>query len=196
MKLYFIFLIFILVGCGNTVEKSRNVIGEEDINVPIPSESIEKTILVPDGAISGNFIEGSKPFYAHIKKIDRRNETTVIAFEGDKYQPIIIPESVGAQLEILKLENFKQDLLLINAKLKDTNFNEYYLYQLKENEWRPVMNRFDIHKSNMSDTLVPIAMDPADSTKLVRYYSAFDLDNKSTKKFTWMLFRESIKIEE
>ena len=103
---------------------------------------------------------------------------------------------MGAHLGVLKLKNFQNDVLLVNAKLKDTNFNEYYLYVWKDSLWKQPVNRFDIHKSNMSDTLIPIKNNPKDSTQLLRYYSVFDLDKTNGKKYTWRLMQESIPIED
>ncbi|HAV53642.1 MAG TPA: hypothetical protein DCX41_01740 [Aequorivita sp.] len=80
--------------------------------------------------------------------------------------------------------------------MKDTNFNEYYVFVWKDSLWKQPVNRFDIHKSNMTDTLAPIMNDPKDSTRLVRYYSVFDMDRKSEKKYTWKLMSESISIED
>lgn len=150
---------------------------------------------VPEDALMGAF-SGKDSVYVFINEIDTTNNTTRIGFQNQQLPEITIPESIGAELQLLKLKNFKNDVLLVNAKLPDTNFNEYYVFVYKDTAWTQPVNRFDIHKSNMSDTLIPIRNNPRDSTQLLRYYSAFEMDRKSEKKFTWKLMQESVMIEE
>ncbi|MBK5212142.1 MAG: hypothetical protein JJE55_00595 [Flavobacteriaceae bacterium] len=167
-----------------------------DINNAEPSIYKYEKPELPEGALRADFIGNQDSVYAFIKEIDASTETTLIGFENKKLPEITIPESVGAELHILKLKNFVNDVLLVNAKLKDTNFNEYYLFVWEDSIWKQPANRFDIHKSNMTDTLIPIKNNPKDSTQLLRYYSVFDMDRTSGKKYSWKLMQESIPIEE
>ncbi len=169
---------------------------EIDLNSKESSIKIEEEIELPKGALSGNFLGNNDSLYAYIKQINHSAETTIIDFENKKLPEITIPESIGAELYILKLKNFDNDVLLVNAKLKDTNFNEYYLFVWQDSNWKQPVNRFDIHKSNMTDTLIPIRNNPDDSTQLLRYYSVFDMDRASKKKYSWKLLEESIPIED
>lgn len=169
---------------------------EVTIEEPDSINEAEEIIKIPEGALTARFIEAEDSLFAYIKEIDPATETTWIAFENAQLPEITIPESMGAHLGVLKLKNFQNDVLLVNAKLKDTNFNEYYLYVWKDSLWKQPVNRFDIHKSNMSDTLIPIKNNPKDSTQLLRYYSVFDLDKTNGKKYTWRLMQESIPIED
>ena len=109
---------------------------------------------------------------------------------------ISLAESLGAKLNILKLKNYKNDVLLVNVKSKDTNFIEYYVFVWKDSEWNQPVNHFFIHKSNVSDTLIPIKNNPNDSMQLMRYYSVFEMDPKNDKKYSWKLMQESIPIKE
>lgn len=169
--------------------------GTDLINAEPSIYKYEKPEL-PVGALKADFIGNHDSLYAFIKEIDAYTETTLIGFENKKLPEITIPQSIGAELQILKLKNFVNDVLLVNAKLKDTNFNEYYLFVWEDSIWKQPANRFDIHKSNMTDTLIPIKNNPKDSSQLLRYYSVFDMDRTSGKKYSWKLMQESIPIEE
>lgn len=190
---YLLFAIpFLFLGCKKISEKSP------PLELPIQEPStvvIEKPDLT-EGAFKADFLGNQDSIYVFVRKVDASTGTTLIGFENEQLPEIIIPESIGAQLQILKLKNFQNDVLLVNAKLKDTNFNEYYVFVWKDSLWKQPVNRFDIHKSNVTDTLTPIMNDPKDSTRLVRYYSVFDMDRKSEKKYTWKLMSESISIED
>ena len=59
-----------------------------------------------------------------------------------------------------------------------------------------VVNSFAIHKDNMSDTLVPIRVDPENPNYMLRYYSVFDLDETSDLGYTWRLLSERIPIND
>lgn len=192
MKYILLTLLFLFFGCkkiDTTKVEETNVIIEK------PPISIEKVPELPEGAIKANFTENAEPFYAFIETININKQTTIIGFENNFLPSISIPESIGAELQLLELKNYTNDVLLVNAKLKDTNFNEYYVYVWNGSVWKQPVNRFDIHKSNMTDTLVPISNNPKDSTKLFRYYSVFDMDRESEKKFTWKLRKENVTIE-
>ncbi|WGF93786.1 hypothetical protein [Aequorivita marisscotiae] len=191
MKLLPLGFCVILLGC-NQIPKDK-----EPKLVVIPEKStiaVEEKPNIPESALKADFIGNTDSVYAYIKNIDTTKQITLIGFEKSKLPSIPIPESIGAEMKLLKLTNFKNDVLLVNAKLKDTNFNEYYVFVYKDSVWKQPVNRFAIHKSNMSDSLVPITNDAKDSTLLLRYYSVFNMDRKSEKKFTWKLEHERIPI--
>lgn len=188
MKFSLLTVTFLLIGCNEYSIKNK----VEKTEPPISPKVIT---TIPEGAVNANFLGAQDSIYAYVKEVDMRSEKTTIAFQNNKLPKISIPESVGAELQILKLKKFNKDLLLVNAKLKDTNFNEYYLYFWNDTAWTQPVNRFAIHKSNMSDTLVPIQTNPNDSTQLLRYYSVFDMDRNSAQKYSWRLLSESLPIE-
>ena len=194
MKQLGAFLILILISsCGSPVKKQNNIIGDE---IPSENESIIKKPVRPEGAISANFNGDSLPFYSYVKNVDTIKGITTIGFENDKFSTISIPKSYGAVLDTLKMKGMDRDILLATVKLKDTSFNKYFLYKLQNNQWKPVVNGFAIHKSNRPDTLRPIRIDTKDSTKVIRYYSVFDLDKSSENGYTWKLLKETIPIGE
>ena len=184
---------FLFLSCKQF--SKTNETQEIESNSEESSIGIDEKIKLPEGALSGNFLGNDDSLYAYIKEINPSTETTIIDFQNNKLPEIIIPESIGAQLYLLKLKNFDKDVLLVNAKLKDTNFNEYYLFVWQDSIWKQPVNRFNIHKSNMTDALIPIKNNPEDSTQLLRYYSVFDMDRASEKKYSWKLLEESIPIE-
>ncbi len=193
MKYSFLAIVFLFLSCKEFGDEYKP---EIDLNTPEPSNVIIEKIDLPEGAIIADFFGNQDSLYAFIKENDPSNEVTLISFENNKLPEISIPESIGADLHILKLKNFDSDVLLVNAKLRDTNFNEYYLFVWKDSIWKQPVNRFDIHKSNMTDTLIPIRNNPKDSSQLLRYYSVFDMDRTSEKKYSWKLMQESVSIEE
>lgn len=185
-------ILILAFGCGSPTKKPKSVIGEDSIEKNVP-EII--TPFLPEGAVTADFNGNFQPFYAFVKKIDVKNEITFIGFEGEKHPQLLISESLGATLSLLKLEGFDRKILMVNAKLRDTNFNKYFLFVLRENQWRPVVNGFAIHKINMSDTLVPAKINPENPQELLRYYSVFEMDANSEKKYRWALLQESVLIE-
>ena len=186
--LYFIFVF--LLSCGTPKKKEKNIIGDPK---PVKTEITKPEI--PEGAVTADFNGNKTPFYGFVKKVDLQKGITTIAFEGNQYPAIEIPKSYGAVLDTLKIKGIDKDLLLATVKLKDTSFNKYYLYKLQNKGWKPVVNGFAIHKSNRPDTLRPIAIDLKDSTKVIRYYSVFDLDKSSESGYTWKLLQETIPME-
>lgn len=192
MKYFLLAISLLSFSCKESSDKYKP---ETDLITPEISESTKAKTDIREGALKADFIGNKDSLYAFIKEIDASNKTTLIGFENEKLPEITIPESTGAHLQALKLKNFDKDLLLVNAKLPDTNFNEHYVFLWKDSSWNQPVNRFDIHKSNMSNTLTPIRNDPKDSTKLLRYYSAFEMDRTSDKKFTWKLMLESIPVK-
>lgn len=193
MKYLLLAIPFLFLSCNQYSNKKtpvKNLVIEES-----PAIIVEKPEL-PEGALMADFFGNKDSIFAIIQKIDVEKQTTRISFQKNRLPEILIPESIGADLKILKLKNFKNDILLVNAKLKDTNFNEYYLFVWNDSAWKQPVKRFAIHKSNMIDTLIPISNNPKDSTQLLRYYSVFNMDRKSEKKFTWKLMQESVPMEE
>ncbi|CAM3261274.1 hypothetical protein [Aequorivita lipolytica] len=193
MKYFLISILSLFLGCKKLNDRKEPA---TDFVVEKPLVIIDKHPVLPKGALKADFFGTQDSIYAYVKHIDTVNETTRVQFEQKKLPEIIIPESIGAELQVIKLKNFKKDVLLVNAKLKDTNFNEYYLFVWNDSIWTQPVNRFAIHKSNMMDTLVPIINNQKDSTQLLRYYSVFNMDRKSEKKYSWKLMQESVPIEE
>ncbi len=187
----FVFLIPFL-GCK---QNSGNI---EPDTIPTVDNVVEaeRKIELPEGAVMADFFGNKDSIYAYVAKIDTTKQTTLVAFEKKFLPEIVIPESIGANLQILKLKNYPNNVLLVNAKLKDTNFNEYYLFVWKDSLWKQAVNRFAIHKSNMADSLIPIINNPKDSTLLLRHYSVFNMDSKSETKFTWKLMQESVPLND
>ncbi|MDC7994677.1 hypothetical protein [Altibacter sp. HG106] len=198
MRSCYVILGCLLIGCG-TPQKNPSTSEAEDEKVIISSEPRieipEEEPAVPNGAVTATFNPNTASYYAYIKKIDMRRGETTIAFENNNAPPLIIPKTYGASLEVLRFPEFESDLLLVTAQLKDPIFNKYFLYILKEGSWQPVVNGFALHKSHVSDTLVPIMVDPEKPGYMFRYYSVFDLDEESELGYTWRLFNESIPIQ-
>jgi len=189
--------IFILKACGTAAPKTKNVIGPKDTETQ-NTTTIPKTDLVksaPKDAVFGNYNGGNNSFYGHIRAVDKRNGKMVIAFEQKSLPPITIDNVYGGTLSSLKLQGFDRDLLLITTKLKDPNFNKYFVYVLRNNQWKEVVNGFAIHQSHFSQANAPISNDSGNSNNLKRYYSVFDLDATSATGYTWRLLSESVPIE-
>ena len=185
-------VLFSIISCGSPAKKQQNII---ETDTPNSKKLKTEKPLIPKGAISGKFNGDNAAFYSYVKNVDLNKGVTTIAFENDAFPEIFIPKSYGATLDTLKLKGISQDILFATVKLKDTNFNKYFLYRLKNNQWKPVVNGFAIHKSHRPDTLRPIRIDPQDSTKVIRYYSVFDLDSSSESSYMWKLLQETIPIE-
>lgn len=188
-------LYFFILGCGGTEYQKPNevtVVDTLQVQHSIDLEINEPT--TPTGAITANFNEEAIPFYAYIEETDTTEAITQIAFQKTEIPNITIPDSYGASLSYLRFPEFDQDLLLVTAKIKDTSFNKYYLYQYQNNGWQLVVNRFAIHKNHVADTLTPIQVDPKNPKNMLRYYSVFDLDRESELGYTWRLLQESIPI--
>jgi len=195
--LFSIYLFFLLFGCGSSTKEPKKDIINTDNN---PPEKVEPAIIedspptVPAGAVTANFVNNSVPFYAHVKQVDRAKGETTIDFENASIPSIIIPKTYGATLSTLRFDEFDRDLLLVTSRLKDPQFNKYYLFIYKGNRWQKVVNGFSIHRSHVTDSLVPIQVDKENTSNMFRYYSVFDLDETSELGYTWRLFSESIPI--
>lgn len=176
----------------------RTVIEDEEPAI-IETETSEVPVIIepilPKGAIQGNYNGDQKPFYAFVSQVDLQNEITYISFENDAFQQIKIPKSYGGTLSSFILEGFDRDLLLLTAKLKDPNFNKYFLYVLRNGQWKSVMNGFAIHLTNMKNIQEPIRINPNTPNELVRNYSVFSLDASDPLGYTWLLLEESVSIE-
>ena len=199
IRITFIFIAAAYIGCGAPANKPVTVIGEETpteettTTIPVISEPIE--VGIPHGAVNGNFKGNSSPFYAKIHRVNPGKETTYISFEDKTVPDISVDKTLGGELEVVQLEGFNSDVLLYIAKLKDPNFNKYFLYVLRGNLWKPVVNGFAIHKSNLSESLIPFRVDPLNSNNILRRYSVFDLDSTSSLGYTWRLLEESVPIK-
>lgn len=189
--------VFFLKGCGTTAPKSENVIGTPDPETQ-QTTTIPKTEPVknvPNGAVFGNYNGDNKAFYGHVRAVDKRKGTMVVAFEQRSLPPIIINKAYGGTLSSLNLQGFDRDLLLVTTKLKDPSFNKYYVYVLRNNQWKEVVNGFAVHQSHFNQVITPISNDPGNSNNLNRFYSVFDLDATSATGYTWRLLSESVPIE-
>ena len=195
--LFILSIIIFLKACGAPAPKTKNVIGSVDTDTATTSTipKIDPIKNAPKGAVFGNYNGDSNSFYGHVRAVDKRNETMVIAFEKRSLPPIIINNAFGGTLAAIKLQGFDRDLLLVKTKLKDPNFNKYYVYVLRNNQWKKVVNGFAIHQSHFDQVTDPIMVDPYNSDNLQRYYSVFDLDQTSASGYTWRLLSESVPIE-
>lgn len=184
-----------------TAETTEAVEAEAPENAEAPqtaetTEVVEAEEPMPAGAATANFKTDKIPFYAYVAHVDRIRGRTTIGFEKPDMPTIVVPESYGAELAPLRFEGFDRDLLLVNAKLEDEQFNKYYLYIYKNKAWQEVVNSFTIHRSNISDTLQPITVNPENPSEMLRYYSIFDLSGTPEgKKFYWRLVEESVPIK-
>lgn len=193
--------ISLIVACVSPPkEKSRNIIGPpvDDRSTPVNILKEDLPIIeeskLPKGAVEANFLSEREPFFAVVEKADKRNGRTTIAFENAAAPKIVIPDTYGATLSTLRFDTFDRDLLLVKAKLKDPVFTKHYVYILRNNQWNLVVNGFSIHKDNNPESLKPIVVDPENTNNMKRYYSVFDLDETSSKGYTWRLLTESVPI--
>lgn len=199
---YFLFgfILMFLLKCGSkTTNTSKDVINSSNTEISETDSTTNEVIVsvkptLPAGAIIGNYINKEASFYAYVKKVNKSKGITTIQFENNNTPPIYIKDTYGATLESLRFPEFKSDLLLVTAKLKDPIFNKYYLYQFKNGKWVLVVNSFAIHKDNINEVSTPIEVDPNNPNNMLRFYSVFDLDKTSEKGYTWRLLQESIPI--
>jgi len=193
--------LLLFLGCADSVKESNTIVEEpEPESTPIILETITskpvKIIpVIPDGAVFGNYNGDSIPFYARVRFVDNKNQITYIAFENDFLPQILIPKSNGGEISKVSLNGFDRDLLLVTAKLKDPNFKKYFLYVLRDNIWKPVMNGFAIHLTNLAEVDQPFKLNPNNPNELLRYYSVFNLDASNPLGYTWLLLEESVPIE-
>lgn len=195
-------LVLVLISCAAPQPKlTPNVLPEDDttsstvMETPVEEEEIIIVPTIPKGAITANYESGLKAFYGFVENHTPSKGKTVIAFEDNSAPRIVLNDTYGAELSFLRFPEFDRDLLLVNARLKDPNFNKYYLYILKDDQWKLVVNGWAIHKSNNPDALEPIIVDPKKRNHMKRFYSVFDLDKESALGYTWRLLEESIPIE-
>lgn len=201
MQVATILTVSLIIGCGAPPQnKSKNIIGpntdETTVPVNIPKENlpvIEEPKL-PKGAVTANFLSNNKPFFGVVDNVDKRNGRTTIVFQDAVAPKIVIPDTYGATLTTLRFDEFDRDLLLVKAKLKDPVFTKHFLYVLRNNQWKLVVNGFSIHKDNNPESLKPIVVDAENPRNMKRYYSVFDLDETSSKGYTWRLLTESVPI--
>lgn len=200
-----ILFLVLLYSCGIPSKSSGPIIGDEKEPVATevsntshptttiaPSESIK---ILPEGAILGNYKGDSHSFYALVSRVDTKQEMTSISFENNTCPQLKIPKTYGGTVSKLTLEGFDRELLLVTANLKDPNFNKYFLYVFRNNQWKPVVNGFAVHKSNLPEIEQLIAINPKNPNEILRNYSVFDIDETSELGYTWRLLQESIPIE-
>ena len=97
-------LIFILAfGCGPPSQKPKSGFETDTIETNIPEIKIP---LLPEGAVTADFNGNFQPFYAYVKNVDVKTETTFIGFEGEKYPPLLIPESLGGSFKPVETGRF------------------------------------------------------------------------------------------
>jgi hypothetical protein len=199
MKTLLILVITLAASCGSPVKKTGPIINStprtKTLSTTKPTIGAAPTLVkppLPTGAIIGNYNGDLKPFYAKINKVDTKKGITTIGFQNKKYPNVVIPETYGGTVSPLILDGFDRDLLLVTAKLDDPNFNKYFLYILRNNNWKPVINGFSIHKSNAPETLQVIRVNPKKPNELIRYYSVFNLDESSDLGYAWALREESV----
>ena len=196
-SIFVLMLSWLFMCCGTSTQKSNTVvIGKDTASVIVdpPHEAIIAPTIPPD-AVTANYRKNAKAFYGYVKDVYMPGALTTIAFEDNAAPELLLENSLGAEISYLRFPQFESDLLLVNTVIKDPNFNKYYLYVLRDNQWKQVVNGWAIHKDNRPDTLQPITIDEDDPGKMFRYYSVFDLDKDSELGYTWRLLNESISIE-
>ena len=172
---------------STTIDSEPIVATNSVIETVTENSSIELTII-------GNYNGDSIPFYAKVSTVDSINQITYISFEKQSCPQIAIPKTMGGAVSSISLEGFDRDLLLVTTKLKDPNFNKYFIFVLRNNEWKPVVNGFAIHKSHLNQISQPLEINPDRPKEILRYYSVFDLDETNPLVYTWRLLRESVAI--
>ena len=166
--------------------KNKTKIPDSILNLELASVSFAQKVRA-------DFNGDRNEFFAHICTVNPTDESTTICFEHSKYPPLVVSNAIGGHITSLKLKGSDRDYLLFTANTNDEQFAKYFLFVLRNNEWKPVMNSFCIHKSNLSSALTPIRVDPNRPDKLLRYYSVFDLDEANLHKSPWKLEQESVK---
>lgn len=195
------FHLVLFLGCGAPVKRIKTVAIDSQpkqtktIPVKTDPEPVVIAPVIPKGAVTGNYNGDSNPFYANVVRVNTANETTYISFENKSLSQISIPQTYGGSVSKMNLDGFDRDLLLVTAKLKDPNFLKYYLYVLRNNQWKPVMNGFAIHITNLPNIDQPLKLNPNNPNELNRYYSVFNLDSTSPLGYTWLLLEENVPIE-
>lgn len=134
-------------------------------------------------------------FYAHISSVDIVSETTTIHFENENCNPLVVYNAMGGSLSSLSLPGSDRDFLLFSATINENEFTRYFLFVLRNNQWKQVLHPFAIHKSNQAEIESLIGVDPTDSTKILHYYSVFDLEESQTSLNPWKLKQESVSIQ-
>lgn len=200
MKLFFLIPVFYFVACGSSSEKTNTVV-IGDPNTPTETVSEVSVIapeteapILPTGAVTANFKTDNIPFYGYVKNVNKRKGITIIAFENNKAPTLVLNETYGADVSMLRFDEFDRDLLLVNTKIEDPQFYKYHLYVLKNGQWLSVVKPFAIHESHVNAALKPIIVDPKNPNNMFRYYSVFDIDDESELGYTWRLFNESVAI--
>ncbi|RMA65712.1 hypothetical protein [Ulvibacter antarcticus] len=185
------------LSCGTPNKKNTNVIGPKETITDTLTTSTPNILkpAAPEGAVFGNFNGDNNQLFSHIANFNSHQEKTEIGFQDKDIKKLIVPKTLGGSLSLIELEGFDRDLLLFTAKLKDPNFNKYFLFVQRDGEWKPVINGFAIHKTNLTDTLIPIKIDPNNLRNISRHYSVFNLDDSNENGYSWLLQSESVPIK-
>jgi hypothetical protein len=161
-------------------------------NLPNSIPSLELASASKTQKVCADFNGDQNAFFAHICSVNPTDESTTICFENSIYPPLVLSNTTGGKITSLKLECSDRDYLLFTAY--DEEFATYFLFVHRNNEWKPVIDSFCIHKSNLSSVITPIRVDPNHPDQLLHYYSVFDLDEVNSDKNPWKLVEESVKI--
>ena len=157
-SIFVLMLMWLLIGCGTSTQRSNTVvIGKDTTSVVVePTKEVIIEPTVPADAVTANYRKNSKAFYGYVNDVYMPGALTTIAFEDGVAPQLLLENSLGAEISFLRFPQFESDLLLINTVIKDPNFIKYYLYVLRDNKWKQVVNGWAIHKDNRPDTLQPI----------------------------------------
>ena len=142
--------------------------------------------------ISGNYKGDSMEITAQIKTVNILEESTTISFNDLVCNEIIVPNTLGGKRSSISLEGSDRDFLLFAANISDTEFVKYYLFVLRNNEWKLVINSFAIHKTNLRSNKQPIRVDPKSPNHLIRSYSVFYFYEYEKQRNPWKLKEEPI----
>ena len=200
MKFLLLISLLYIAACGSSSEKQNTVvIGDPHPKTETVSEEIiaetEVLPVLPDGAVIANYKTDKIPFYGFVKNVDIRKGVTTIAFENNKAPQLILKETYGATISMLRFDEFDRDLLLVNTKINDPQFHKYHLYILKNGQWLPVVKPFALHESHKEAQQNPIFVDPKNANNMFRYYSVFDIDDTNDLDYGWRLHNESVAIK-
>ncbi len=160
--------------------------------LPNSNPNLELTSVSGAQKVCADFNGDQNTFTAYICTVNPTDETTTICFENSNYLPLVVSNTTGGNITSLKLECSDRDYLLFTAI--DKEFATYFLFVLRNNQWKPVIDSFCIHKSNLTSDITPIRVDPNHPDQLLHYYSVFDLDQANLHKDPWKLVEESVKM--
>ena len=161
-------------------------------NLPNSIPSLELASISRTQKVCADFNGDQNAFFAYICSVNPTDESTTICFENSISPPLVLSNTTGGNITSLKLEYSDRDYLLFTSN--ENEFATYFLFALRNNEWKPVIDSFCIHKSNLSSVITTIRVDPNHPDHLLHYYSVFDLDEVNSGKNPWKLVEESVMI--